>query len=185
MILKYKCLRTNIFFNNNFSLEVIQKKEIEEIRIWRNLNIDVLRQKKIINKKQQYNYFKNNIWSDLDKKKPKNILFSFKKNSKLIGYGGFVHISWENNRSEISFLLSDSKNINKDYIKKFNYFLKIIEDIAFAHLNFNKIYTETFIDRKKHIKILEKFGFKKEGLLKKQYFFKNRFIDTVLHGYIK
>ena len=69
MILKYKCLRTNIFFNNNFSLEVIQKKEIEEIRIWRNMNIDVLRQKKIINKKQQYNYFKNNIWSDLDKKK--------------------------------------------------------------------------------------------------------------------
>ena len=82
-------------------------------------------------------------------------------------------------------MLSNSKNINKDYIKKFNYFLKIIEDIAFDHLNFNKIYTETFIERKKHIKILEKFGFKKEGLLKKQYFFKNRFIDTVLHGYIK
>ena len=47
MKLKYKCLRTNIFFNNNFSLEVIQKKEIEEIRIWRNMNIDVFRQKKI------------------------------------------------------------------------------------------------------------------------------------------
>ena len=32
-------------------------------------------------------------------------LLSFKKNNVLIGYGGFVHISWENKRSEISFIM--------------------------------------------------------------------------------
>ncbi len=181
----YNCLNKNKYFYQNFSLETIQKKEIEIIRIWRNKNIQILRQKKIINKIQQLSYFKNEIWPDMKKKQPNNILFSFKKNNEMIGYGGFVHISWENNRSEISFLLNNSITIDKNYIKNFHIFLKIIKKIAFINLNFKKIYTETFEKRKKHIKALESFGFKKEGYLKNQYFFNKRYINTILHSYIK
>ena len=53
------------------------------------------------------------------------------------------------------------------------------------NLSFKKIYVETFIQRKRHIKILELFGFKKEGKLKKHYYFNNLYVDSVLHSYIK
>lgn len=185
MKFSYNCLNKNKFFYKNFSLETIQKKEIETVRLWRNKNIQILRQNKIISKKQQVNYFKNQILPDMKKKQPSNILFSFKKNNEMIGYGGFVHIAWQNNRSEISFLLNNSITVDKNYVINFLIFLKIIKKIAFNNLKFKKIYTETFDKRKKHIKILESFGFKKEGYLKNQYFFNKRYINTILHSYIK
>ena len=46
MKFKYNCLTKNVFFYKKFSLETIQKNEIEKIRLWRNKNINVLRQKK-------------------------------------------------------------------------------------------------------------------------------------------
>jgi len=182
---KYNCLNKNKYIFKNYSLETIQPSEIEKIRTLRNNNIKILRQVNKIRKDQQILYFKQKIWPDMKTKKPKNILLSFKKNNVLIGYGGFVHISWENNRSEMSFIMDDI-NENKDtYIKNFKIFFLLLKKIAFKDLNFKKIYAETFTHRKKHIQILESFGFRREGELKKHYYFNNLYIDSILHSYIK
>ena len=57
--------------------------------------------------------------------------------------------------------------------------------IGCNQLKLKKLFTETFAFRKKHIKILEFIGMKKEAVLKKQYLKSNIFIDTILHVKIK
>ena len=50
-------------------------------------------------------YFEKNIWSELKKNDPNQILLAIEQNGQLIGYGGLVHISWVYKRAELSFLL--------------------------------------------------------------------------------
>jgi len=101
----------------------------------------------------------------------------------LIGYGGLVNISWLNKRAEVSFLLNTSivKN-KKKYEIHFKNFFSFISKTSFLKLKLEKIYTETFIFRKKHIKLLEINGFKKEGFLKNHYYKNKKKINSILHA---
>ena len=115
---------------NNIKLCPISKHDVEKIRIWRNQQILNLRQKKKITKEDQKKYFKKIIFKEYENIKPKNLIFSIKENSKLIGYGGLVHISWSNFRAEVSLLFKTDLEKNKKI--KFFYF-KIF-------LNFNRLF---------------------------------------------
>ena len=54
---------------------------------------------------------------------PYQILFSFLKNNEFIGYGGLVHINWEEKKAEISFLLNTKIN-EKLFVSSLYFFLK-------------------------------------------------------------
>ena len=157
---KYKCCQNELLHHEGFTLSAVQPHHIEKIRVWRNNQIDVLRQIKHIQKKEQIIYFKNNIWNEMNLEKPKNILLAFFKEEKFIGYGGLVHIFWEKMHAESSFLLDNS--IQAD---SFNYrlclenFFLILKKLAFDDLKFIKITSETYRHRVEHISMLEKIGF--------------------------
>ena len=145
----------------------LSEEDVELIRTWRNNQKRVLRQNRNIAKVDQIKYFKNVVRKETKKNKPKLILFSIKKKNNTIGYCGFVNISWINKCAEISFLLDHKlKDRKKNYkiimLRSFNKLFKI----GFKKLKFKKLFTETFIFRKDHIKILIKAGMKKEGILK-------------------
>ena len=113
----------------------------------------------ILKKFKNYNknYFKNYIFSEYPNKKPKNIIFSIKVNSNLIGYGGLVHISWINFRAEVSLVMETEIENNKK--KKFIYFkifLDLIKKLAFHDMHLNVLFVRLIL-------ILEK---KKSTLLK-------------------
>ena len=187
---KYKFLdfRTKSF--KEYSLVPIRKIDIENIRKWRNEQIDVLRQDKYLTKKEQENYYNKIIKKSFFLDSPDLILFSLLLKNKLIGYGGFVHINWNSKRAELSFLNNNLRIKKQVYEKDFSIFLKIILEIGFENLNLNKITTETYNIRPDVIKILEKFNFKKEGILKKHTMIDDKLIDSKLHailraGYIK
>ena len=55
---KYSCLKKNKYFFEKYNLEVIQDKDIETIRRWRNNKLEVLRQNSKISKKAQIKYYK-------------------------------------------------------------------------------------------------------------------------------
>jgi len=180
----YKILKNKVFKNNNFELCPISKTDIEKIRIWRNQQIINLRQNKKITKEEQKKYFKNYIFKEYNEKKPKNLIFSIKKNSELIGYGGLVHISWLNLRAEVSLLFKTK--IEKNKKSKFFYFklfLDLIKKISFKNIGIKKIHTETYSSRKKEILFLEKYGFKREGVLKSHVYIKKKVYDVILHGF--
>ena len=64
------------------------------------------------------------------------ILFAFKNEKKLIGYGGFVYISWSNKRAELSFLLDTDITFNKKLYKNYsNIYYRLVKKLAFEKLN--------------------------------------------------
>lgn len=148
--------------------------------------MDVLRQTKVISKKEQEDYFKKYIWPDMSLKKPKNILLCFFLRNILIGYGGLVHIAWEHKRAEISFLLNDKDATNvSNYAEHFKVFLKMIQKISFLDLTFEKIFTETYAIRPNHIAVLEESGMVLEGVLRNHVLIGDNFVDSLIHGILR
>ena len=138
--------------------------DAEKIRKWRNNQIKILRQNEKIKKKDQVKYFKEHILL----KSSKLDLFAIDLNQKLVGYAGLVNISNYFKTAEVSFLINDKfKHSTELYKKIFTHFLFFIKEYSFKKKKLRRLYTETFSFRKKHIRILENFGFELEGRMKK------------------
>ena len=183
---KYSCLKKNKYELADYSLITIREKDMESIRKWRNNQIDILRQKKKITKKDQIEYFKSIIKKNFKKKYPNSILFSYTLNSKCIGYGGLTNIDWNSKKAELSFLVDDKRYLDsKIYAKDFFSFLNIIIQLSFLELKFNRLFTETYSIRSKHLQILKKSGFQFEGKLKQHTMIKGKYVDSIIHGYLQ
>jgi RimJ/RimL family protein N-acetyltransferase len=182
----YKCLKCNFLTDNYFEIKPISIDDIEQIRIWRNKQMHVLRQKKTITNSEQVTYFNKTLLPAFNQEYPSQIIFSYFKDNSLIGYGGLVHISWEDKRSEMSFLLNpelvEIENIYDQYFSKFIDFMK---EINFSILNFHKLFTETYSHRFFHISILEKSGFELEGVLRDHIIIDKKYFNSLIHSIIK
>jgi len=127
----YKCLNNNHFAKGKYALVTIRDEDRYAILNWRNTQIDILRQQAPLTKDQQDHYFKTTVASLFEEEKPKQILFSFLLNDKLIGYGGLVHIDWENKTAEISFLTETERNHDQEtFISDWVNYLSILKTIA-------------------------------------------------------
>ncbi|MGD1003086.1 MAG: GNAT family N-acetyltransferase [Minisyncoccia bacterium] len=180
---KYAILERQKYVLGDYSLVTIQPDDIEDIREWRNAQLDVLRQSTPISSEQQIEYFSKIIWPSMDLPQPKNILFTFFKNGQRIGYGGLVHISWSDKRAELSFLLDPKYgHRDDDYAKHFLAYIHLILGVAFGDLKFHRVFAETYSFRKTHISILEKADFKFEGAMRDHVLVNGTFFDSLLHG---
>lgn len=154
----------------------------ETIRIWRNNQRIVLRQKHLLTQREQDDYFDEIVKSSIAAKYPNQILVSVEEQNNLVAYGGLVHISWEDQRAELSFL-TDGLLEDDCYERYFGIFISYIVSVA-KYLGMHKIFTETYSFRHHHLSILEKNGFRKEGHLKDHIQVTNQFYDSILHGLI-
>jgi RimJ/RimL family protein N-acetyltransferase len=153
--------------------------------MWRNQQIDVLRQKVEISKKEQIRYFRDKVWPDLDSYRPNQILLSIYQDGTHIGYGGLVHISWEDSRAEVSFLLDTRIDETGDiFTGLFKNFLAGIEKIATENLKLHKLVLETYSFRVNHIAVIEDSGFTREGILVDQVSVNGKWFNSILHGKI-
>lgn len=180
----YKCLPKNSFQDREgYVIVAIRKEDLEPIRLWRNSQVDILRQKVQISLKEQQDYYHQAIWPTFIQLQPKQILFSFLFNQECIGYGGLTNIDWESSRAEVSFLVDPARIENEaGYQQDFSHFLKLLSVVAFDTLNLHRLFTETFAFRKEHIAILEKAGFQHEGVLREHVRKRNQWCDSILHG---
>lgn len=179
---KYDFLSKIQYSYKNYHLLPLRKKDIQKIRKWRNENLSILRQQKILTKEEQNEYYDNVVTKTFFKKEPSQILFSFLNEDDCIGYGGFVHIDWKEKISEISFLIDTNRSSNKKiYENDFKAFYKIIKDIAFLEINFQKLITETYDIRPFHKKLLENSGFKLIHILKDRVQIENVSVDSLIH----
>ena len=158
------------------------EQEMELIRKWRNEQIDYLRQNKPLPKDEQSKYYHQVIKKSFYEKEPEMILFSFILKNNCIGYGGFVHIDWNLKKAELSFVLDTNRTEKLEtYKKEFSIFLKIILNIGFKQILFNKIFTETFDIRPDTILILEKTGFVLENKLLSKNYINDSYVDSLFH----
>lgn len=184
--MRYQCLKKNTYRNGDYCLKSIRYQDILSIKKWRNEQIRVIRQQNILSDKEQLDYYYNVIVPSFTKQNPPMVLLSYLLRDICIGYGGLVHIDWNNKRAEASFLL-DTQRIKSpiQYKKEFSIFLEMIKIISFEEFTLNRIFTETFDLRPWHVHILEENGFKLEGRLKQHVFIDGVYRDSLVHGYLK
>lgn len=181
----YKCLCENVYTCNNYTLLPIREQDIMHIKDWRNAQIAVLRQKEPLTEEGQKRYFETAVWPTFMMDRPPQILFSFLKNSVCIGYGGLVHINWEDRRGEVSFLLNPERVENKKvYREDFLAYLRLLKEVAYNDLQFNRLTGETYDLRPYHVSIMEEAGFRLEGRMKRHIYHNGIYVDSLIHGHL-
>lgn len=179
----YRCLPYHFLEDRSFSLRAVQPADIEPIRRWRNAQIDVLRQRAPISEREQEEYFAREIWPTLNIEQPLNILLAYSHEGRLIGYGGLVHIAWDDRRAEVSFLLDPELARDTDGASaRFATYLELIKQLAFQGLGFHRLVTETFDIRPAVVTTLEAAGFRLEGRLRDHVVIKGKRVDSLIHG---
>ncbi len=105
---KYPFLKSNKYSYGEYSIIPIRYEDRLSIMKWRNEQMYHLRQKELLTEEQQNNYYKNVVSKLFKQEQPEQILFSYLKNDKCIGYGGLVHINWTDKNAEVSFIMDTS-----------------------------------------------------------------------------
>ena len=182
----YTCMARQSFRRGNREVRTIQPADIELIRVWRNAQMDVLRQSKPIEAAEQVDYYTRHIWTTMKLPQPSNILITYLQNGHLIGYGGLVHIQWEHRRAEVSFLVDPLRTENESgYREDLLVFFDLMKELAFEELGLNRLFTETYAMRAKHIEALEAANLIREGVLREHVMNGGKFVDSLIHGCIK
>ena len=177
----YKVLNKQNFTSGNYSIEPIRMEDRYDILKWRNEQVFHLRQNNLLTIEDQDKYFKNVINTLFNSDNPNQILFSFFKEDKFVGYGGLVHINWLDKNAEISFLMNTE--LEEDFFETFWVkFLSLIEMVAFENLNLHKIYTYAFDLRPKLYSALDKAAFKDVVELKQHSYINDKFISVKIHS---
>jgi RimJ/RimL family protein N-acetyltransferase len=180
----YKVLNKQAFQEGGYALIPIRHEDRYDIMRWRNEQIYHLRQNTPLTQVDQDKYFNNVINQLFDQEQPKQILFSFLEEERCIGYGGLVHINWENRNAELSFIMNTSLEATR-FDELWKAYLSLIEKVAFQALNLHKVYTYAFDLRPHLYDTLTSFGYHKEAHLKDHVIFDSRYVDVLIHAKIK
>ena len=158
--MKYTFLNKESYHFGEYTLVPIRFSDRYEIMNWRNEQVDILRQQQPLTKDEQDLYFTNVVNKLFEQNQPNQILWSVLKTNELIGYGGLVHIDWQNKKAEISFLTKTerAKDLSLFHADWHNY-LVILKQIAFGELYFKEIFTYAYDIRPYLYPIIESLGF--------------------------
>lgn len=184
----YKCLAENSFFYEGYRLVPIRDRDKYDIMQWRNEQINILRQSQPITAELQDHYFSTTVDKLFEEDQPSQILWSILLNDQLIGYGGLVHIDWESQNAEISFLINTERNADqKMFEEDFTVFLQLMEKIAFKMLGFLKLHTTCYDipERAFYINVLTDNNFVLEGRLHKHLLINGSIKDVLFFSYFK
>jgi RimJ/RimL family protein N-acetyltransferase len=177
---EYIALRKQDYRYGEYKIVPIRFEYRYLIMKWRNEQMYHLRQNKTLTTKQQDDYFKEVVAQLFRKKQPEQLLFSYLKNDKCIGYGGLVHINWEEKTAELSFIMQTDLEKNEFDLHWHN-FIKMIEKVAFYDLNFNSIFTYAYNLRPHLYPMLEKAGFIQINKLPNELQIEGKAIDVIIH----
>lgn len=180
----YKALNKQVYSSGNYSLVPIRMEDRYDIMRWRNEQMYHLRQNEPLTKEKQDHYFENVVAKLFDQEKPDQILFSYLEGEKCIGYGGLVHVNWNDRNAEISFVLDTAL---EELYFQFHWFtyLNLIHQIAFNDIDLHKIFIYAFDLRPQLYEIAEKAGFVHEATLKEHKKIEDIYINVIIHSKIK
>jgi len=126
-------------------------------------------------KKEQEKWYKNVYLKD------KSCLIFIALDKKIpIGYGQINHIDYLNHSCEVGFCVApefQGRGYGKILTKK-------IINYTIEELKMHRVYLEVFRINKRAIKLYEKIGFKKEGILRDKIFKNKKFHDVLIMSII-
>ncbi len=182
----YKVFGPKPLTQDGYSISSIQLEDAEEIRCWRNEQMSALRQSRALSKEEQLAYFENVLKPEFNQTHPRQVLVRFCLDGKLIGYGGIVHLDWENLRGEVSFLLATERTSSMEsYSHELHLFFTLIKRLGFCELGLNKLTTEAYAHRAFHVQAIEDAGFCREGILRQHVRIEGQWVDAVVASCLK
>lgn len=144
-------------------LDAIEPSDIEWIRRWRNAQLAILRQSKPISTEEQNDYWNHVAFKQMQEQKPALLLFAYRQQRELLGYGGFVRIQWDLQQAELSTLInSDIVEPSPEFIELSRRFIGLSLRFA-AAIGFKTLTTECYDFRLDMIDLLEQFGFERKS----------------------
>jgi RimJ/RimL family protein N-acetyltransferase len=162
-------------------LSPLEHSDLDKIRNWRNSQMKILRQTLPLTDLTQDKWYHTISFSD------NQAIFALveKKDGKfcLFGYCGLVNINLTSRHAELSFIV-DPRRVSDEtlYRQDFESALTMLCRFGFSELNLHRIYTETYAFREDHLRILESFGFQREGILRQHYFANDSFHDSIINA---
>jgi UDP-4-amino-4,6-dideoxy-N-acetyl-beta-L-altrosamine N-acetyltransferase len=97
-----------------------------------------------------------------------------------IGTVGLNRIDWRSRNAEWGrFMIGEKKFLGKGYALEAMY---LSVEYAFSHLNLHRLYLSVFAWNKRARSLYERFGFKKEGILREHVFRGGRYQDVEVYG---
>jgi hypothetical protein len=135
----------------------------ELIRLWRNAQLSILRQTAPLSCEEQRLYWQHQ--NQLLPEQTDQFCFAYKHQQQTIGYGGLVHIDWQEKSAELSSLLDHAYLKNPAlFLEKSEIFLNLSIQLA-RSLGFGHLSAEAFDHRVHFIRLLYKLGFRSLGYL--------------------
>lgn len=169
-----------VSYNRRY-LKPLEKMQMKKLKEWRNAQMNILRQYTPLT-----DFHQENWWKHLKDDKNQTLFALWKEEKEesiFIGYCGIVNIDWKNRRGEVSFLLDPVRMASKaKYKTDFIAVLYMLSQYGFGELQLHKFFVDTYDFRKDHIKIIESFGFKKEGELREHYFGEGEYFNSFIHS---
>lgn len=168
--------------NKTFTLRTIQKGD--EFDIAKNAN-DKIISRNTLAIPYPYTVQDAKKWisaclKDEKKKERENLVFVIVINKEVVGAVGIHHIK-KNHRAEIGYWLA-RKCWGKGIMPKA---VKIVTDFGFKKLNLRRLYAGVFPFNPPSMKVLEKNGYKLEGILKKAVNKKGKILDEYMYAKVK
>jgi RimJ/RimL family protein N-acetyltransferase len=176
----YNCLSQNEFVIEDYKLLPIRYEDRFAIMKWRNEQMYHLRQDKPLTEKSQENYFNGTLARLFDQEKPNQILFSYLKKNKCIGYGGLVHINWIERTAEVSFIMETSLE-RDEFDLHWSTYLYLLKKIAFGELKLRSLHTYAYDLRPFLYPTLKKNNFKLKEHLKDEIEIDGKKTDIFIH----
>jgi len=96
-----------------------------------------------------------------------------------IGGTGLDSINWKDRNAEFGIFIGEKNYWNKGYGTDAT---KTIVKFAFEEMNLARVYLRVYDDNPRAIRVYEKAGFEREGVLRKHIFRKGRYSDVIIMG---
>jgi len=162
------------------NLRPFQMKDAKKTLAWRNDPANrflAMMHPYPVTKEMEQDWLKG-ILSDTSNR---SITFAIEKadKHKLIGNFQLRDIQWIHRRAWLGITIGDDSERGRGYGEEA---MRLGLEYAFRTLNLNKILLEVISSNKGAIRLYERLGFIKEGLLKKQFYFDNEYFDVLIYS---
>ncbi len=159
-------------------LDTVEEADLEQLRKWRNIPEfrKNFREYRDINADMQKKWYDSKVVNDNT-----TLMFTIrdKSTNELLGCCGLCYINWVHRNSDLSLYIGkDESYIDKEGIAEES--CKLLFDYGFKELGLKKIWTEIYEFDNAKLELYQKYGFKRDGILRSQYFYNGKWWNSYL-----